>query len=130
MRYCFEHHQFSTLAISDIFKNYIKQKLIQFNNVCRLIGLNCDGEMFFRTTGKALQSLITRHPDEKSDSVEVAREALRRASILGEPIKIHQRLTRYKNKHLVRVLLEIIDYYVLIFIHHVTGKPTSFRKRG
>ncbi|CAH1112949.1 unnamed protein product [Psylliodes chrysocephalus] len=63
-------------------------------------GLNCDGEMFFRTTGKALQSLITRHPDEKSDSVEVAREALRRASILGEPIKIHQRLTRYKNKHL------------------------------
>ncbi|CAH1186159.1 unnamed protein product [Phyllotreta striolata] len=63
-------------------------------------GLNCDGEMFFRTTGKALQSLITRHPDDKSDSVEVAKEALRRASILGEPIRMHLRLTRYKNKHL------------------------------
>lgn len=57
--------------------------------------------MFFRTTGKALLSLITRHPDEKSDSVEVAKEALRRASLLGEPIKIHRRLTRYCNKHLV-----------------------------
>jgi hypothetical protein len=64
-------------------------------------GINCDGEMFFRTTGKALYSLITRHPDDKSDSVEVAREALRRASILGEPIRIQQRLTRYYNKYLV-----------------------------
>lgn len=63
--------------------------------------MNFDGEMFFRTTGKALLSLITRHPDEKSDSVEVASEALKRASILGEPIKIHQRLTRYQNKYLV-----------------------------
>lgn len=63
--------------------------------------MNYDGEMFFRTTGKALLSLITRHPDEKSDSVEVAREALRRASLLGEPIKVHQRLTRFRNKYLV-----------------------------
>lgn len=70
-------------------------------NMYVLAGINCDGEMFFKTTGKALLSLITRHPDEKSDSVEVAREALRRASILGEPIKIHQRLARYCNKYLV-----------------------------
>ncbi|XP_072395854.1 intermembrane lipid transfer protein VPS13A-like [Diabrotica undecimpunctata] len=75
--------------------NALSQLIVRNQN-----GIPCDGEMFFRTTGKALQSLITRHPDEKSDSVEVAREALRRASILGEPIKIHQRLTRYKNKHL------------------------------
>ncbi|XP_050293548.1 intermembrane lipid transfer protein VPS13C-like [Anthonomus grandis grandis] len=59
--------------------------------------IQCDGEMFFKTSGKALLSLITRHPDEKSDCVELAREALRRALILGEPIKIHQRVTRYKN---------------------------------
>lgn len=64
-------------------------------------GINCDGEMFFRTTGKALYSLITRHPDDKSNSVEVAKEALRRASILGEPIRIQQRLTRYYNRYLV-----------------------------
>nr|XP_023015371.1 vacuolar protein sorting-associated protein 13C-like isoform X2 [Leptinotarsa decemlineata] len=75
--------------------NALSQLIVKNQN-----GINCDGEMFFRTTGKALQSLITRHPDEKSDSVEVAQEALRRASILGEPIKIHQRLTRYKNKYL------------------------------
>ncbi|KAK9875024.1 hypothetical protein WA026_005834 [Henosepilachna vigintioctopunctata] len=60
-------------------------------------GVSNDGEMFFRTTGKVLLSLVTRHPDEKTDCVELAKEALRRASILGEPIKIHQRLTRYKN---------------------------------
>lgn len=63
--------------------------------------MNYDGEMFFRTTGKALLSLITRHPDEKSDSVELAREALRRASILGEPIRVHQRLCRFRNQYLV-----------------------------
>lgn len=61
---------------------------------------NNDGEIFFRTTGRALLSLVTRHPDEKSDSVELAKEALRRASILGEPIRIHQRLARYRNKYL------------------------------
>ncbi|KAG5885876.1 hypothetical protein JTB14_019139 [Gonioctena quinquepunctata] len=76
--------------------NALSQLIVKNQNA----GINCDGEMFFRTTGKALQSLITRHPDDKSDSVEVAQEALRRASILGEPIKIHQRLTRYKNKYL------------------------------
>ncbi|XP_057653630.1 intermembrane lipid transfer protein VPS13A-like [Diorhabda carinulata] len=75
--------------------NALDQLIVKNQN-----GINCDGETFFRTTGKALQSLITRHPDEKSDSVEVAKEALRRASILGEPIKIHQRLPRFKNKHL------------------------------
>ncbi|XP_030755861.1 vacuolar protein sorting-associated protein 13A-like [Sitophilus oryzae] len=61
------------------------------------VNIQCDGEMFFKTTGKALYSLITRHPDEKSDCIELAREALKRASLLGEPIKIHQRLTRYRN---------------------------------
>lgn len=71
-------------------------------------GMNYDGEMFFRTTGKALLSLITRHHDEKSDSVEVAREALRRASILGEPIKVHQRLSRFRNKYLVGYLLTVM----------------------
>lgn len=65
--------------------------------------MSCDGEMFFRTTGKALFSLITRHPDDKSDSVEVAREAIRRASILGEPIKVHQRVNRYRNTYLVGI---------------------------
>ncbi|CAH1961424.1 unnamed protein product [Acanthoscelides obtectus] len=75
--------------------NALSQLIVKTQN-----GIHCDGEMFFRTTGKALVSLITRHPDEKSDSVEVAREALRRASLLGEPIKIHQRLTRYRNKYL------------------------------
>lgn len=63
--------------------------------------VQCDGERFFKGTGKALLSLITRHPDEKSDSVQVAIEALKRAVILGEPITIHQRLTRYFNAHLV-----------------------------
>ncbi|KAL1509464.1 hypothetical protein ABEB36_004192 [Hypothenemus hampei] len=57
----------------------------------------CDGEMFFKTSGKALFSLITRHPDDKSDCVELVHEALRRALVLGEPIRIHQRLTRYRN---------------------------------
>lgn len=57
----------------------------------------CNGELFFRGTGKALFSLITRHPDEKSNNVEVAIEALRRASLLGEPVKIYQRLTRVCN---------------------------------
>ncbi|KAJ8959925.1 hypothetical protein NQ314_006127, partial [Rhamnusium bicolor] len=76
--------------------NALSQLIVKNQNA----GINCDGEMFFRTTGKALLSLITRHPDEKSDSVEVAREALRRASILGEPIKTHQRLTRYCNRYL------------------------------
>ncbi|XP_066252577.1 intermembrane lipid transfer protein VPS13A-like [Euwallacea similis] len=57
----------------------------------------CDGEMFFKTSGKALISLITKHQDEKSDFVEIAKESLRRAFILGEPIKIHQRLTRYRS---------------------------------
>ncbi|KAB0792527.1 hypothetical protein PPYR_14486 [Photinus pyralis] len=63
-------------------------------------GMHYDGEVFFRGTGKALFSLITRHPDDKSDNVQVAIEALRRACILGEPISIHQRLTRYCNPHL------------------------------
>ncbi|XP_017782614.1 PREDICTED: vacuolar protein sorting-associated protein 13A-like [Nicrophorus vespilloides] len=63
-------------------------------------GIQTDGELFFRGTGKALISLVTRHPDEKSNSVHVAMEALKRASLLGEPIKIHQRLTRYTNFHL------------------------------
>ncbi|KAK5650330.1 hypothetical protein RI129_001359 [Pyrocoelia pectoralis] len=63
-------------------------------------GMHYDGEVFFRGTGKALFSLITRHPDDKSDNVQVAIEALRRAYILGEPICIHQRLTRYCNPHL------------------------------
>lgn len=67
-------------------------------------GVHSDGEMFFRTTGKALLSLLTRHPEEKSNSVKVAEEALRRAYILGEPIKIHQRLTRYTNKYLVNLI--------------------------
>lgn len=65
-----------------------------------LANTQCDGERFFKGTGKALLSLITRHPDEKSDSVQVAIEAIKRASILGEPIKIHQRLTRYYNNYL------------------------------
>jgi hypothetical protein len=80
-------------------------------------GINCDGEMFFRTTGKALYSLITRHPDDKSDSVEVAREALRRASILGEPIRIQQRLTRYYNKYLViavRITIGSSFYFLVL----------------
>ncbi|KAF5273457.1 hypothetical protein FQA39_LY07474 [Lamprigera yunnana] len=63
-------------------------------------GMHYDGEVFFRGTGKALFSLITRHPDEKSDNVQVAIEALRRACILGEPVRIHQRLTRYCNPYL------------------------------
>ncbi|KAK9681109.1 hypothetical protein QE152_g38565 [Popillia japonica] len=63
-------------------------------------GLQCDGEIFFRGTGKALHSIITRHPDDRSNHVQVAIEALRRATILGEPVKIHQRLARYYNKHL------------------------------
>lgn len=62
----------------------------------------CNGELFFRGIGKALFSLITRQPDDKSNSVQVATEALKRASILGEPVKVHQRLTRYSNKYLVR----------------------------
>ncbi|RZC35875.1 vacuolar protein sorting-associated protein 13A-like, partial [Asbolus verrucosus] len=76
--------------------NALNQLIVRKQNA----GINCDGEMFFRTTGKALYSLITRHPDDKSDSVDVAKEALRRASILGEPIRIQQRLTRYYNKYL------------------------------
>ncbi|EEZ98160.2 hypothetical protein TcasGA2_TC000586 [Tribolium castaneum] len=76
--------------------NALNQLIVRKQNA----GINCDGEMFFRTTGKALFSLMTRHPDEKSDSVEVAKEALRRASILGEPIRIQQRLTRYYNRYL------------------------------
>lgn len=64
-------------------------------------GLVCDGEIFFRGTGKALQSIITRHPDENSNCVQIALEALRRAAILGEPVRIHQRLVRYCNNHLV-----------------------------
>ncbi|GJQ74448.1 hypothetical protein Trydic_g21318 [Trypoxylus dichotomus] len=63
-------------------------------------GLQRDGEIFFRGTGKALHSLVTRHPDDGSNHVQVAIEALRRAAILGEPVKIHQRLTRYSNSHL------------------------------
>ncbi|KAF5301566.1 hypothetical protein FQR65_LT08871 [Abscondita terminalis] len=63
-------------------------------------GMHYDGEVFFRGTGKALFSLITRHPDDKSDNVQVAMEALRRACILGEPVRIHQRLTRYCNPYL------------------------------
>ncbi|XP_045467694.1 vacuolar protein sorting-associated protein 13C-like [Harmonia axyridis] len=63
-------------------------------------GVNNDGEMFFRTTGKVLLSLVTRHPDDKTDCVELAREALKRASILGEPIRIHQRLIRYRNRNI------------------------------
>lgn len=62
----------------------------------------CNGELFFRGVGKALLSLITRQPDDKSNSVQVATEALRRASILGEPVRVHQRLTRYSNKYFVR----------------------------
>lgn len=69
-----------------------------------LASVHCDGEMFFKGTGKALLSLITRHPDEKSDCVQVAMEALHRASILGEPIRIHQRLTRYCNGYLVKFI--------------------------
>ncbi|XP_063908904.1 intermembrane lipid transfer protein VPS13C-like isoform X2 [Zophobas morio] len=76
--------------------NALNQLIVRKQNA----GINCDGEMFFRTTGKALYSLITRHPDDKSNSVEVAKEALRRASILGEPIRIQQRLTRYYNRYL------------------------------
>ncbi|KAJ8960584.1 hypothetical protein NQ318_013873 [Aromia moschata] len=52
--------------------NALSQLIVNSQNA----GINCDGEMFFRTTGKALLSLITRHPDEKSDSVEVARGGL------------------------------------------------------
>nr|XP_022904021.1 vacuolar protein sorting-associated protein 13C-like [Onthophagus taurus] len=63
-------------------------------------GLQCDGEIFFKSTGKALHSLITRHPDDKSNCVQVAVEALRRAANLGEPVRIHQRLTRYFNNYL------------------------------
>ncbi|KAK4883024.1 hypothetical protein RN001_006343 [Aquatica leii] len=63
-------------------------------------GMHYDGEVFFRGTGKALFSIITRHPDDKSDNVQVAMEALRRACILGEPVRIHQRLTRYCNPYL------------------------------
>ncbi|XP_060526445.1 intermembrane lipid transfer protein VPS13C-like isoform X2 [Cylas formicarius] len=71
----------------------LAQLIVKNHNV----SIQSDGEMFFKTTGKALFSLISRHPDEKTDHVELAREALRRASILGEPIRIHQRLTRYRN---------------------------------
>lgn len=60
----------------------------------------CDGEMFFKTSGKALLSLLTKHPDDKCDFVEIAREALQRAVFLREPIKIHQRPPRYRD-HLV-----------------------------
>ncbi|XP_044757951.1 vacuolar protein sorting-associated protein 13A-like [Coccinella septempunctata] len=73
----------------------LNQLIVRGQNV----GIGNDGEMFFRTTGKVLLSLVTRHPDEKTDCVELAREALKRASILGEPIRIHQRLTRYRNMH-------------------------------
>ncbi|CAH0559657.1 unnamed protein product [Brassicogethes aeneus] len=52
-------------------------------------------EKFFKTTGKALFALLTKYPDGMSDSVEVAVEAVKRASILGEPIQIKRRLTRY-----------------------------------
>lgn len=61
------------------------------------------GEIFFKTSGKALYSLLTKHPDDKSDFVEIAREALQRAVFLREPIKIHQRLPRYRG-HLVSSL--------------------------
>lgn len=61
----------------------------------------CNGELFFRGVGKALFSLMTRQPEDRSNSVQVAIEALRRASILGEPVRIHQRLTRYYNRYLV-----------------------------
>lgn len=75
--------------------------------------MHYDGEVFFRGTGKALFSLITRHPDDKSDNVQIAVEALRRASILGEPVRIHQRLTRYYNTYLVkRIRILNIDYLI------------------
>ncbi|KAH1005296.1 hypothetical protein HUJ04_006309 [Dendroctonus ponderosae] len=77
------------IALAQLFvKNY---------NAALPVSIQCDGEMFFKTSGKALFSLITRHPDDKADCVELAKEALRRALVLGEPIRIHQRLTRYRN---------------------------------
>lgn len=66
---------------------------------------HCSGELFFRGVGKALLSLITRQPDDKSNSVQVAAEALRRASILGEPVRVHHRLARYSSRHFVSCLV-------------------------
>lgn len=59
---------------------------------------------------------MTRHPDDKSNSVEVAMEALRRASILGEPVKIHQRLPRFCNSFLVPMALGIWIIQIVVFI--------------
>lgn len=93
--------------------------------------------MFFKGTGKALLSLITRHPDEKSDSVQVAMEALHRASILGEPIRIHQRLTRYCNSYLVNFnlfikirTLEPILGFETVFCVRIHGAPSTREHRA
>lgn len=97
------------IALAQLFvKNYSsgssqKVLMVIINIFSFVATTQCDGEMFFKTSGKALFSLITRHPDDKADCVDLAKEALRRALILGEPIRIHQRLTRYTS-FLVRYL--------------------------
>lgn len=92
------------IALAQLFvKNYNGREITKTAEgsclmlVALAVSIQCDGEMFFKTSGKALFSLITRHPDDKADCVELAKEALRRALVLGEPIRIHQRLTRYRN---------------------------------
>lgn len=69
----------------------------------------CNGELFFKGVGKALFSLTTKQVDDRSNSVQIATEALRRASLLGEPVRIHQRLARYSNKYLVKI------YFIGVF---------------
>lgn len=107
-------------------------KILKFKPIQILANVQCDGERFFKGTGKALLSLITRHPDEKSDSVQVAIEAIKRAVILGEPITIHQRLTRYYNSYLViitRSLLFNDSSIIYIDTHFFLGFETFLNVR-
>ncbi|XP_025830546.1 vacuolar protein sorting-associated protein 13C [Agrilus planipennis] len=95
----YQKNYFVPTAVLDGYRNFhigvtlaLEQLIIKNNR-----GVLYDGETFFKSTGKALLSLITRHPDDKSNSIVIATEALHRAALLNEPIHIQQRLTRYCN---------------------------------
>lgn len=56
-------------------------------------------ESFFRGSGKALASLMTR--GGVSDCIDVANDAIRRAALMGERINVRQRLHRHIQSRIV-----------------------------
>lgn len=56
-------------------------------------------EGFFRGSGKALASLMTR--GGVTDCIDVATDAIRRATLMGERITIRHRLHRHLHAHTV-----------------------------